>query len=302
MNEGRFSGIIPALLSPSDAKGRSDLKALEALVRYLLQKGVSGFYLTGSTGEGMQMDIGERNAVVECVCSACRVPVIAHTGAISTRQAIRLSQAAQAAGADGISSVPPFYYPFSEREIIGYYTDLAASTDLPLFIYNIPATTGVDLSLAVFSELLSSPAVAGLKFTSTDMYKMERIAALPSRPIVFSGSDEMSFYGLWAGAHALVGSSYNLLADTAVAMYAAFRKQNYDLARQNYCLACELLHVLLQFPYPAALRKAIEWDGCAVGTPRKPFAALDAEQELKRRLRAVLSNHPQGVSSLRESL
>ena len=114
----------------------------------------------------------------------------------------------------------------------------------------------------------------------------------------------MSFYGLWAGAHALVGSSYNLLADTAVAMYAAFRKQDYDLARQNYRLACELLHVLLQFPYPAALRKAIEWDGCPVGTPRKPFAALNAEQERKlhSRLRAVLSNCPEGVSSLRESL
>ena len=186
MNENRFAGIIPALLSPSDAEDRADLKALEALVRYLLQKGVSGFYLTGSTGEGMQMDFAERNAVVECVCSlaACRVPVVAHTGALSTHQAIRLSQAAQAAGAAGISSVPPFYYAFSEREIIGYYTDLAASTDLPLFIYNIPATTGVDISLAAFSKLFASPSISGLKFTSTDMYKMERIAALPSRPIV----------------------------------------------------------------------------------------------------------------------
>ena len=306
MPNHHFRGVIPALITPSDGNDRLDTAALEALVLYLLKKGVSGFYLTGSTGEGVQMDAAERNEAVERVCSivAGRVPVIAHTGTISTRGTIELSQAARNAGADAVSSVPPFYYSFTEAEIIDYYTAAASSTDLPFFIYNIPGTTGIDLSLTVLSELFKHSAIAGLKFTSCDIYRMQRIIALPSRPVVFSGSDEMAFYGLWAGAHALVGSSYNLLADTANAMYRAFEEQDFITAHQNYRLACEILNVLLQFPYPAALRKVIEWDGCPVGDPRKPFASLDSDEEKALRIAVtdVLARHPGGCSSLRESV
>lgn len=306
MPDHHFRGVIPALITPSDENDRPDAAALEALVHHLLRKGVSGFYLTGSTGEGLQMDAVERNEVVARVCSIVggRVPVIAHTGTTSTRGVIELSQAARDAGADAVSSVPPFYYSFTEREIVDYYTAAASSTDLPFFIYNIPGTTGIDLSLSVLSELFEHNAVAGLKFTSYDIYKMERVIGLPSRPIVFSGIDEMAFYGLWAGAHALVGSSYNLLADTAAAMYQAFQEQDYTSAHHNYRLACELLNVLLEFPYPAALRRVIEWDGCPVGSPRKPFAALDSAQEnaLRIAVKNVLTKNTQGRSSLRESL
>ena len=306
MSNDKFTGIIPALITPSDKNDQIDIRALEAHVQYLLQKGVSGLYLTGSTGEGFQMDIQERNEVIRHICSIVnkQIPVIAHTGAISTRQAIQLSQAAQEAGADGISSVPPFYYHFTETEIVDFYKDLASSTDLPLFIYNIPQTTKVDISLKTLTTLFEQPSIIGIKFTSTDIYKMERIIKLSCRPIVFSGSDEMSYYGLWGGAHALVGSSYNLLADTALAMYQAFQEQDYIRAHENYSLASELLNILLQFPYFSALRKLIEWDGCSVGTPRKPFAPLEhsQEKELRIKIQAILTQYPNGVSSLRKSL
>lgn len=302
----QFAGVIPALMTSTDANDRVDFKALERHIEYLIEKGVSGLYLTGSTGEGFLLEREERNSVVEATVQIAkgRISVIAHTGTISLKQAIALSERAQELGADAISSVPPFYYGFSEDEIHGYYKAIAEATDIPFFIYNIPATTGVDLSISTLSRLLAIKNVIGLKYTSVDIFKMEQIINLPEKPIVFSGADEMSFYGLWAGAAALVGSSYNFLADTVNAMYQFFCKEDYQKAHLNYCLASDLLRVFLGYPYFAAVRKAIEWDGCGIGKPMKPFISLTREQEasLKKKLKDTIALHPEGVTSLRNRL
>ncbi len=299
-----FTGVIPALMTASDNKDNTDITKLENHIEYLLKKGASGFYLTGSTGEGFLLEMQERKEVVQAVCSVVqkRVPVIVHTGSLSTKQAVTLSESAKEAGAAGISSVPPFYYNFNEEEIFTYYKQVATATDLPFFVYDIPGTTNVHLSLSFLERLLAIDHVVGLKFTSMDIYKMERILQLPSKPVVFSGSDEMSFYGLWAGAHGLVGSSYNLLTDTITAMFRAFNQQDYATAHENYRLASEILNLLLKFPYFAAVKKCVEWDGCNIGTPRKPFASLtkNQEEELRKGLQQVLLNNPKGETSLRD--
>ncbi len=301
-----FTGVIPALMTASNNNDDTDFEKLKNHIEYLLNKGASGFYLTGSTGEGFLMEKQERKEVVNSVCSIVnkRVPVIVHTGSLSTKQAIELSESAKEAGADAISSVSPFYYGFHEEEIFSYYEDVATSTDLPFFVYDIPGTTNVTLSLTFLERLLSIKNVVGLKFTSMDIYKMERILKLPSKPIVFSGSDEMSFYGLWAGAQGLVGSSYNLLTDTISTMYASFKDQNFLEAHENYKLASEILNLLLNFPYFAAVKKCLEWDECDTGTPRKPFKSLTTKQEkdLRKGLKEVLLNNPQGETSLRKLL
>ena len=110
------------------------------LVEYLLDIGVDGFYLTGSTGEGFLMDETERKKVVEVVIDQVkdRVPVIVHVGAISTKISVELAKHAYEAGAAAVSSVPPFYYKFSFDEIYNYYKDISDATPLPLIIYSIP--------------------------------------------------------------------------------------------------------------------------------------------------------------------
>lgn len=306
MKNYTFKGVIPALMTAFDNKGSIDLKALENHVEYLINKGVGGLYLTGSTGEGFLMDAPERNEVIQTVVQkvAKRVPLIAHTGAISTQQAIALSQAAEQAGVDAISSVPPFYYGFSQAEIISFYRDLASSTSLPFFVYNIPATTGIDLSITLLDELFNIENIIGLKYTSGDIFTMEQIINLPNKPITFSGSDEMSFYGLWAGASAIVGSSYNLLADVNASMIEHFNEGDFKQSHRQYQLSSALLATLLKFPYFAAVRTVLQWEGCDIGMPRKPFQGLTKEdaQSLRKQLKDVIDQFPLCKTSLRSTL
>ena len=134
-----IKGVIPALISCFDESGAYDERRQRAVVRFLLDKKVEGLYLTGSTGESFMMTPDERKHVVETVIDEVGgvVPVIAHVGAISTKVSIGLAKHAEACGADAISSVPPFYWKFSDEEILDYYKDLSGSVGIPMVIYNL---------------------------------------------------------------------------------------------------------------------------------------------------------------------
>ena len=157
-----IKGIIPALITPFKEDGAIYETALRNLVDHLIESGVGGFYLTGSTGEGFLMTAEERKKVVEIVIeqTAKRVPIIVHVGTIDTKTAEDLAKHAYDSGANAISSVPPFYYRFEFNEIYNYYKDLASAAPLPLVIYNIPATTGVEIGFrggrSAFLEIITT--------------------------------------------------------------------------------------------------------------------------------------------------
>ena len=115
-----FKGVVPTVLTPFDKNEEIDEKGIRQLVSYLIEKGVNGLYLTGSTGEGFTMSNEERKKVVEIVMdeNKGRVPVVVHVGAIGTKLSIDLAKHAEEVGADGISSVPPFYWKFNENQIV----------------------------------------------------------------------------------------------------------------------------------------------------------------------------------------
>jgi hypothetical protein len=145
-NLNEIKGVIPALVTPFNEDESLSEEKVRHLVDYLIDVGVNGFYLTGSTGEGFLMDTWERQKVVEIAIDQVkdRLPVIVHVGAISTKTTVELARHAYECGASAISSVPPFYYRFSFDEIYDYYKDISDAVPLPLIIYNIAATTGTD--------------------------------------------------------------------------------------------------------------------------------------------------------------
>ena len=108
-----MKGIIPALVTPFDDRGEVNTSSLRALVNKLIGEGVGGFYVCGSTGEGLLLEEQERKQILETVVEESNgsVPVIAHVGALSTKQAVRLAVHARECGADAVSSIPPLYYP-----------------------------------------------------------------------------------------------------------------------------------------------------------------------------------------------
>lgn len=269
----RIRGVIPAMLTPFDGREEVDIPAVKALAEHLVQMGVGGLYLTGSTGEGFLQNSEQRMKVVEAVTEQVngRVGIIVHVGSISTKESILLARQAQSAGADAVSAVPPFYYKFGFEQIVQHYTDIADATDLPLVIYSI-ANTGVNMSISDVERLASVANIGGIKLTSADTYPIQRIKRhLGDSFTVYSGCDEVFLAGAVMGADGFIGSTYNLIPDLYIRLLDAVKAGELARAEEIANLANDTLEILLAHNYMPVLKDMMNHIGVKVGSNRRPF-------------------------------
>lgn len=282
MSKNTFlGGIYPALLTPFTKSNTVNCKILEELVEYNIQKGVSGFYVGGSTAEAFLLTEDERKLIYEVVANktAGRAHLIAHVGAVSTDEAIRYALRARELGYDAVSAVAPFYYGFSFGEIKQYYRDIAEKSEMPMIMYNIPATSGVKLSTAQISEILSHPSVIGVKHTSNDFFALERIKTAFSDKVIFNGYDEMLLSGLVMGADGGIGSTYNYMAEKFLAIHALFKEGRLDEALAMQREANRIISILIEIGGMQMNKEVLCQMGFDFGAPRAPFAPLTDEQK-----------------------
>lgn len=284
-----FCGVVPALLTPFAQDGALDLPRLRNITRHLLARGVHGLYLTGSTGEGFMMSPDEREQVVETVIdeAAGAVPIVVHVGAISTHVSAGLARHAQAAGADGISSVPPIYWQFTADQVFAYYAELTASTDLPMIAYNVPmASLGYDLLL----RLAQIKGMAGVKYTATTHFDIMRLKEdVGPDFLVFSGADEMAISGLAFGADGIIGSFYNLVPELYLDLMSAMTLGDLARAQALQRTANAVIFETLKEAPLASMKAMMGWAGADAGWARAPHDNLDdaAREALKARFRAL---------------
>jgi N-acetylneuraminate lyase len=265
-------GVIPALITPFDENEHFDETRMRSCVDFLIERGVGGLYTTGSTGETFLMSPDERAFVVEVVVDqvAGRIPVIAHVGAIGTHLSVDLAQKAQAAGVDAISSVPPFYWPFTADQVVNYYTDLTKSTDLPMVVYNIPLA-GM-LGFDQITRLAAIPGVGGIKYTAPTVFDFLRIKEEIGADFrIFSGSDELAMAGLGFGADAIIGSFYNLIPEVFIALSEAVAKNDMALAKELQATANAIIFFSLNYSATAVIKRGMAWQGADAGYCRRPF-------------------------------
>src|SRR5918992_4776857 len=151
-----FYGVLPALITPFTEEGDAiDTGAIAAIVDRLIDAGVGGLVPGGSTREFTTLTHAERRQLVEATVEAAagRVPVVAGTGALSTRETLELSVHAEQAGAAAVMIVPPFYHALGWRELLTHYTAVADAIEIPIMYYNLPSASGVRLSAAQLGEL-----------------------------------------------------------------------------------------------------------------------------------------------------
>ncbi len=273
-----IKGVIPAMITTFDENEEVDLKRARALVTYFIEAGVHGLYITGSTGEGFLMTGEERKAYTETVIDEVkgRIPVIVHVGDIGTKKSIDLSQHAEASGADAISSVPPFYYKFNGEDVFNYYKDISESVAIPMIVYNI-SLAGL-MSNSLIKRIATIENVKGLKFTGREHDDMCALKEdLGKDFMIYSGCDEMATQGLLAGADGLIGSTYNLMPDTALEIYELTQKGNYVAAFEIQKIATRLTHFLTQWDFFPIMKKLITATGVDAGYSRRPFAAPSDE-------------------------
>ena len=143
-----FHGIIPATITPMDPEGAFDEEAFRKVLEFNIRAGAHGFWLAGGTGESVLLDDEEnkRIAAIAAEQNRGRVVNIMHVGAATTARAARLSEHAARVGVDSICCVPPFFYHRGDAEIVEHNRIVGAAADLPLFVYNLPGSTGVEIT------------------------------------------------------------------------------------------------------------------------------------------------------------
>lgn len=235
MNTPLFHGIAAALVTPFTAEGAVDVDAVPKIVDFLLERGVAGLYVCGSTGEGLGQTVAQRKTMTEAAVRAVRrrVPVMVMVAAHAVEDAIELAVHAQAAGADAISAVAPPAHPGSLAAAVGYWRAIAAASALPFYVYWIAATADRTVTPKKFVEAMADlPTFHGIKFTDTDFFRFQQLLAL-GVPNCITGPDEMMVAGLAMGSHGAIGSTYNVHPTAAVAAYTAFRANSVEVATKQ---------------------------------------------------------------------
>ena len=276
----KFNGIFTALLTPFDKNNKINEKELERLIKHNVNMGVTGFYVTGSTGESFLLSTDERKQVMEIVKqTAPEKTLIAHIGSVNEIEAIQLAEYAKELGYDAVSSVAPYYYKFTFEEIKNYYIRLAEAASLPMLVYHIPSFSGVNMGMEEMAQFLNDDRFMGIKFTANDFFTLQQCKANYPEKIVYNGFDEMILSGLSMGADGAIGSTYNFMADKFVKIYNHFKNGEMEeaLAIQNE--ANKIIKTLCTLGVMQAEKEVLNQLGFDFGCCRHPFGELNAQQK-----------------------
>lgn len=213
----KYQGIIPAFYACYEDDGEISPERVETLTKHLIEKGVKGVYVGGSSGECIYQSVEERKIVLEHVMKAAegKLTVIAHVACNNTSDSKKLAAHAQALGVDAIAAIPPIYFHLPEYAIAEYWNDISsAAPDTDFVIYNIPQLAGVALTMPLFREMKKNPRVAAVKNSSMpvqdiQMFKMEGGKGF----VVFNGPDEQLVSGLAMGADGGIGGTYGVMPE-----------------------------------------------------------------------------------------
>ena len=282
MKTASFNGVWVAMVSPWDAERHAPRRdVLERFVTRLADAGVAGLYVLGTTGEGTLLSPPEREKFAETVLdiSADRLPVIVHTGHDRTEAACALSRHAGKSGAAAVAVAPPCRYRLDEEALRAHYLEIASAIgDLPLFLYDIPSTTGNPLSGRLLAVLRSQASnVVGAKISRGDWEAWEEYLELADEACLLVGKDEMGFPLLTMGGSGLVSSCANVFPELYVALYRAAERSAHDQGRRLQMLIIELCRVMRRGHVPT-IKWALTRMGWDVGLPLSPLVPVSPEE------------------------
>ena len=239
----KYQGIIPAFYACYDAQGNINPQAVRDLTRYFADKGVTGLYVGGSSGECIYQSVAERKVVLENVMAEAKgkLTIIAHVACNNTADSRELAAHAESLGVDAIAAIPPIYFKLPPYAIAQYWNDIsAAAPNTDFIIYNIPQLAGVALSVPLLKEMLRNPRVIGVKNSSmpTQDIQMWR----DEGAMVFNGPDEQLISGLAMGAVGGIGGTYGAMPELFITMRKEFLAGNLEKARQMQNEACRIIY------------------------------------------------------------
>lgn len=297
----KYKGIIPAFYACYDEAGEISPERIKALAIHLYEKGVQGLYVGGSSGECIYQNLEERKATLKYVAESLKgqLTLIAHVGAPSTKESVELAKYAEELGYDALSAIPPIYFQLPESAIEKYWTEIMDSTDLPFIIYNIPQTTGYNLSINLLKKLLQNDKLIGVKNSSMPVMDIERFkAAAHDDFIVFNGPDEQYVSGRLIGADSGIGGTYGVMPELFLKAEEFVSAGNFSEARKIQHDINDIIMALcsLNGSMYSVIKEIYKLKGVNIGSVRGPLEPVSGDdiekvEGIKTRIDEVIMNY-----------
>lgn len=228
-----MKGIIVPTVTPLLSTGEFDKKANERLTNHLLNGGVHGIFILGTTGEISSLKPSIKKELIQLTCRTVdkRVPVIVGITHTAIDSSLKFAKVAKESGADAVVAAPPFYFFIDQQDLLAYYTSLADKSPLPLMLYNFPKMTKCTIAPETVEKLSQHPNIIGLKDSSGDGVYFEKIIKIKKgNPdfIFLVGPEEITGSAVRAGADGGVNGGANIFPSLYVRLYEAAKSRDYE--------------------------------------------------------------------------
>lgn len=279
--EHAFKGVVPAIITPMTSDGKLNEKAYRQVMEFNIQAGVHGFWVAGGTGESILLTDEENMRIAEIVAdqNQGRINNIMHVGAATTVRAARLAEHAAKVGVEAICCVPPFFYGQSDDAIVEHYRVVAAAADLPLFVYNLPQSTNVEITPGLMRKIQDKvPQLTGLKHSAPYQGYVRDFANMGLA--CFVGNCRLMLPAMTIGAVGCVDGPPNMAPERWIAVWNAYQAGDLATAQTAQEEASKVADLVKPFRFhaiaKAVLSARLDID---CGEPRPPMESLSAAEQ-----------------------
>ena len=290
----KISGAITALATPMKVDGSLDFLSLEKLIEFQISEGINALVAVGTTGESATVDVKEHLEIIDFFIkiSNGRVPIIAGTGANSTKEAIELTEEARVLGADAALLVSPYYNKPTQEGLFQHFSEIADAVDLPQIIYNVPSRTACNIEVDTVERLCSNKNIIGIKDATGDLNIFEDLKRQCAFEInsgnfaIYSGDDETSFDLISRGGHGTISVTSNILPKLVSEMYEAAKNNSQSGDEINKKLS-KINKLLFLESNPIPVKFALHLMGIIDKGIRLPLTWLDEKfhQDIQNELK-----------------
>ena len=285
----KFQGIMPPAITIFDTEGEIDREKTKKFTRHLINEGVHGIFVAGSTGEAPLMNLDQRKEIIDIGVEAAagKVPLLAGTGHNSTRIAVELSKYAENAGADvAVVSLPHYPQPTQEG-FYEHYKVIGEAVSIPVFVYNCWEQYGVEIAPEIVARLAEEGYIQGIKDSTFDLDHISRVLWLTGGKItVFTGLETKVLPSLVLGADGCICTSGNLIPGEIVEIYNLFRVGKIEEAGRKQLSIMGIFNILISSEGIQVVKEGLKLLGHDVGDCLMPIDKIPAD--IKEKLRVEL--------------
>ena len=276
MRKPLFSGVCTAMITPF-IDGKVNYPMMDQLLKRQIEAGIQAVVIAGTTGESATLTDDEKITLFrrckDYVGNQCLI--IAGTGSNNTTHSIELSIAAEAAGADALLIVSPYYNKATPDGIVMHYLSICQAVSIPVIVYNVPGRTGLDIPVSVYQRLSRISNIAGVKEASSDITKVARIRnACGTEFPIWSGNDDQTVSAMALGGKGVISVLSNVKPMETMAMCNAALDGDFDTAADLQCRMLPLIDALFSEVNPIPVKAAMKEIGYDCGGCRLPLCAL----------------------------